>query len=431
MVEALNQNYEEMTHSNSEEVILSVNGVSKKFCRDLKRSLLYGVQDIASDLVGLRQESDKLRPKEFWALQDVSFQLRRGEALGLVGKNGSGKSTLLRIIAGLIKPDAGSVEAKGRVAPLIALSAGFNPILTGRENIYANMSILGLSKKEIDDRFDQVVEFAEIGDAIESPLQTYSSGMAARLGFASAIHTDPDILLIDEVLAVGDIKFRAKCYRKLASLLKLGTSFIMVSHDPQSILQMCNSAIYLSKGKLICTDMTFNVMQKYEQDLFLGDKKTNLPGFLELEGKPSQESQGLDIQSIYFSGSQDDLLQQPLRSGFPTKLHIVCKAREPLKNVNVYLKVSQIGGGEGTVLQIDTANDGNSFEVEPGVYVMSLEMPYLGLPSGVYSMSIKLKQERIYTLDFVESFQFTVESSGTMHNCRFYQPRSWNITKKQ
>ncbi|MEC4888413.1 MAG: ATP-binding cassette domain-containing protein, partial [Scytonema sp. PMC 1070.18] len=151
------------TKQTESEVILSANRVSKKFCRDLKRSLLYGVQDIASEVLGFGDKRDKLRPNEFWALNNVSFELRKGEALGLVGKNGSGKSTLMRVIAGLIKPDTGFVEVSGRVAPLIALGAGFNPILTGRENIYANMSILGLSKKEIDERFDEVVEFAEIG----------------------------------------------------------------------------------------------------------------------------------------------------------------------------------------------------------------------------------------------------------------------------
>ena len=134
------------------EIVLSVQDVSKKFCRNLKRSLFYGVQDIASELLGIREKSETLRKTEFWALKDVSFELRQGEALGLVGKNGSGKSTLLRIIAGLIRPDTGSVEVKGRLAPLIALGAGFNPILTGRENIYANMAILGLSKQEIDER---------------------------------------------------------------------------------------------------------------------------------------------------------------------------------------------------------------------------------------------------------------------------------------
>ncbi|MEL6502772.1 MAG: ABC transporter ATP-binding protein, partial [Cyanobacteria bacterium J06623_1] len=180
--------------------------------------------------------------REFWALSDISFELKKGEALGLVGKNGSGKSTLLRIIAGLIKPDTGTVRVKGRIAPLIALGAGFNPILTGRENIYANMSILGLSKREIDERFAEVVEFAEIGEAINAPVRSYSSGMAARLGFASAIHTEPDIILIDEVLAVGDSKFKTKCYNKLHELRQKRKSFIMVSHSSHAIATVCESA---------------------------------------------------------------------------------------------------------------------------------------------------------------------------------------------
>ena len=144
-------------------IVLSVDGVSKKFCRSLKRSLLYGVHDIASEMVGLRHSQDTLRNWEFWALKDVNFNLRKGDALGLIGKNGSGKSTLLRIIAGLIKPDAGTVTVHGRVAPLIALGAGFSPVLTGRENIYANMSILGLSTKEIDDCFDRVIDCFAFG----------------------------------------------------------------------------------------------------------------------------------------------------------------------------------------------------------------------------------------------------------------------------
>ncbi len=167
--------------SEDTEILISVDNVSKKFCRDLKQSLFYGVQDIATELIGGGRKSDTLRSKEFWALKDVSFQLRRGEALGLIGSNGAGKSTLLRIISGLIKPDTGCVKVRGRLAPLIALGAGFNPILTGRENIYANMSILGLSTKEIEERFQDVIDFSGIDDAIDAPVQTYSSGMAARL----------------------------------------------------------------------------------------------------------------------------------------------------------------------------------------------------------------------------------------------------------
>ncbi|MEO0804175.1 MAG: ABC transporter ATP-binding protein, partial [Cyanobacteria bacterium J06642_2] len=216
----------------SDDLVISVEDVSKKFCRNLKRSLFYGMRDILADFAGGRRHSDQLRLQEFWALQSISFQLHRGEAVGLVGTNGAGKSTLLRIISGLIKPDVGQVRVRGRLAPLIALGAGFNPILTGRENIFANMSILGLSTRQIQQRFQDVVAFAEIEDAIDAPVQTYSSGMTARLGFACAIHTEPDILLIDEVLAVGDARFRAKCYRRLYDLRQKGVAFILVNHNP-------------------------------------------------------------------------------------------------------------------------------------------------------------------------------------------------------
>jgi lipopolysaccharide transport system ATP-binding protein len=280
------------TQPDEKEVVISVEQVSKKFCRDLKQSLFYGLQDIATDLIGGKRKSDRLRPGEFWALKDVSFQLRRGEALGLVGANGAGKSTLLRIISGLIKPDTGCVRVKGRVAPLIALGAGFNPILTGRENIYANMSILGLSTQAIKKRFDEVVDFAEIWDAIDAPVQTYSSGMAARLGFACAIHTEPDILLIDEVLAVGDIKFRMKCHRKLAKLRENGTAFVLVSHNPPAILNVCNSAIYLLKGQLIATGDIESVVRKYEEDLCLNGIEKSV-GSVFFSRKSKSETLGL------------------------------------------------------------------------------------------------------------------------------------------
>lgn len=250
------------------QAVVSVKNVSKKFCRD-KRSLLYGIQDIATEWVGGNRKSDTLRAKEFWALKDVSFLLRRGEALGLVGSNGAGKSTLLRIISGLIKPDTGCVKVRGRVVPLIALGAGFNPILTGRENIYANMLILGLSTKEIEERFQDVINFVGIADAIDAPVQTYSSGMVARVGFGCAVYIEPDILLIDEVLAVEDISFRMKCYQRLIKLRENGTAFILVSHNPHVVLNVCEYSIYLAKGKLIMFGETEAVIRRYEQDICL------------------------------------------------------------------------------------------------------------------------------------------------------------------
>ncbi|MGH8614301.1 MAG: ABC transporter ATP-binding protein, partial [Gammaproteobacteria bacterium] len=173
------------------DVLVSVKNVSKKFSRSLRLSLAYGAHDILRELTGTPRCSSELRKAEFWALKDISFEVRRGAGVGLIGPNGSGKTTLLRLLSGLIKPDEGEIRILGRVAPLIALGAGFNPVLGGRENVYTNMAMLGLSHSEIEARFDDVLDFAEIGDAIDAPLQTYSSGMAARLGFACAIHTTP------------------------------------------------------------------------------------------------------------------------------------------------------------------------------------------------------------------------------------------------
>lgn len=416
--------------NDDDEVVLSVHGVSKKFCRDLKRSLFYGVQDITSEVLGLREKSDKLRKQEFWALDNVSFELRRGQSLGLIGKNGSGKSTLLRIIAGLIKPDTGLVEVNGRVAPLIALGAGFNPILTGRENIYANMSILGLSKKEIDERFDQVVEFAEIGDAIDAPVRSYSSGMAARLGFASAIHTEPDILLIDEVLAVGDMKFRAKCYRKLAQHRENGVSFILVSHNTQSIIQMCENSVYLSKGKLRMTGHTYEVMTLYEQELFQFQENTdNSLLLINFPAKEANESEGLDIVSASFKDSNDNILKF-LTSGEDVSLSLVCKAHKKFKNICIHLKITEFGGEGGTVLFLNSMHDHQSFEVPEGEHEIKLKLPFLGLAPSLYVMNIKLKEDGIGTLDFIESFKFAVNADGKMSECKFYQQRLWQLISK-
>jgi lipopolysaccharide transport system ATP-binding protein len=407
------------------DVVLSVNGVSKRFCRDLKRSLLYGVQDISADLLGLRRESETLRPKEFWAVKDVSFQLRRGEALGLVGKNGSGKSTLLRMIAGLIKPDTGSVQIYGRIAPLIALGAGFNPILTGRENIYANMSILGLTKQEIDERFEQVVEFAEVGDAIDAPVQTYSSGMAARLGFASAIHTEPEILLVDEVLAVGDIKFRQKCHRKLAKLREKGVSIILVAHNSQVIFTSCRTAIYLSGGRLIEQGSVSAVINRYERELFITSTPKQV-GMMTLPEKKAQDSQGLDIRSLFFRDKKHNLTQQVL-TGQDINFCIQCKVHRKLENVNLYLLISEQGGEGDVVLSIDSSVEQIFFCFDPGNHEIQLRLPHLGLKPGTYIAKVIIKQDLLSTLDYLEGFHFIVDSQITMNRSIFYQRRYWNV----
>lgn len=219
----------------SDTALLTVDSVSKKFCRSLKKSLWYGVKDLFAELKGDRGDLLTLRADEFWAVDKVSFELHEGETLGLIGPNGAGKSTLLRVVNGLLKPDHGSITIRGRMQALIALGAGFNPVLTGRENIYVNASVLGIPKSEVDKRFDEIVDFAGIPEFIDAPVQTYSSGMNVRLGFAVASHLEPDILLVDEVLAVGDEGFQTKCLNKIGDLKHNGTALVLVSHNMHTV----------------------------------------------------------------------------------------------------------------------------------------------------------------------------------------------------
>lgn len=188
--------------------------------------------------------------KEFWALKDVSFEVKKGETFGIVGRNGSGKSTLLQMICGTLNPTSGTIQTNGRIAALLELGSGFNPEFTGRENVYMNATVLGLTKKEIDERFDKIIEFADIGDFIEQPIKTYSSGMVVRLAFAVIAHVDADILVIDEALSVGDAFFTQKCMRFLRQFMKDGT-VLFVSHDTGAVINLCNVAILLNSGEIL------------------------------------------------------------------------------------------------------------------------------------------------------------------------------------
>lgn len=404
---------------------LIVDNVSKKFCRNLKQSLKYGVQDIITEITGTNRNSDKLRNGEFWALQNISLQLRPGEALGLVGANGAGKTTLLRLISGLMKPDTGCIKVRGRVAPLIALGAGFNPILTGRENIYANMSILGLSTQQITKRLKDVIDFAEIETAIDAPVQTYSSGMAARLGFACAVHIEPDVLLIDEVLAVGDIKFRMKCYQKLAQLREQGTAFILVAHNPHVVLNICESSIYLSKGNIITSGNTVDVIRAYEDDLNMVTYSES-ESIMYLPAKPESESMGVDITSLCFKDNQSEIIPI-LISGQPANLAINCKASQNIDNLNIGVIISALSGQNERILYITSASDNQLIQIQSGAVEIQMQMPYCCLLPGLYNAKIYIKQG-VQSLDIVQSFRFAVKANQVISQSLFYQPHSWKVT---
>jgi lipopolysaccharide transport system ATP-binding protein len=212
--------------------------------------------------------------REFWALKDVSFEIRKGETVGIIGRNGSGKSTLLQMICGTLSPTRGSIQTKGRIAALLELGSGFNPEFTGRENVYLNASVLGLSNEEIDSRFDEIVSFADIGSFIEQPVKTYSSGMMVRLAFAVIAHVDADILVVDEALAVGDAFFTQKCMRFLRNFMKTGT-VLFVSHDTNSIKSLCNYAVWLEKGQVIQEGTPKDICELYLEAFYEAQQGTS------------------------------------------------------------------------------------------------------------------------------------------------------------
>ncbi len=203
--------------------------------------------------------------REFWALKDVSFEVNKGEAVGIIGRNGAGKSTLLQLICGTLNPTSGSVEVEGTVAALLELGSGFNPEFTGRENVYLNASMLGLTQTKIDDKFDEIVAFADIGDFLEQPTKTYSSGMLMRLAFAVNTCIDPEILIVDEALGVGDAPFQSKCFKRLRQLINDGTSILFVSHDISTVRSICGRALWLKNGHREMWGDAKEVAKEYEK----------------------------------------------------------------------------------------------------------------------------------------------------------------------
>nr|WP_124054154.1 ABC transporter ATP-binding protein [Arcanobacterium ihumii] len=222
--------------------VIEIDQVAKKFVIHKDKSLKERV---------VNAKRSKTYKEEYWALDDVSFTIKAGQSIGLVGPNGSGKSTLLKIIGGILSPDRGDVKVRGRIAALLELGAGFHPDLTGRDNVYLNGAILGLSRAEIERNFQAIVDFSGIGDFIDTQVKFYSSGMYVRLAFAVAVHSDPDILLVDEVLAVGDEPFQKKCMEKIREFQKQGRTIILVSHSAAQIVDVCDSAVVLQSGKLV------------------------------------------------------------------------------------------------------------------------------------------------------------------------------------
>jgi len=246
-----------------ENIALRVQNVSKKFARgEMHDSLRDFIPSLFAKLTG-RARASSGASKEFWALQNVSFELNHGEAFGIIGANGAGKSTILKLITGIMKPTSGRIDLNGRLSALIEVGAGFHPDLTGRENIYLNGTILGMRRAEIDRKFDAIVEFSGLADFIDTPVKRYSTGMYARLGFSVAAHVDPDILIVDEVLSVGDIVFQNRCLEKMNEIIRSGATVIFVSHNLRAIAELCPRSVLLEHGKVTAAGPSQEVLRSY------------------------------------------------------------------------------------------------------------------------------------------------------------------------
>ena len=382
------------------DALIQVEGVSKKFCRSLKRSLWYGVQDISSELVG-RGDRPELRQDEFWAVDNVSFEMHRGDCLGLIGLNGAGKSTLLKMLNGLIKPDKGRITMKGRVGALIELGTGFNPILTGRENIYNNGAVFGFTQKEINEKFDSIVEFSEIGDFLDMPVQNYSSGMRVRLGFAVAAHMEPDILLIDEVLAVGDIRFILKSFNLIDRLVER-CSVIFVSHSMQNISRMCNQILLMEKGreKFLGSNVSEGIDKYYQS---LGGKQLDY----------NHADSGFNLLRVIINGSEEELPLIKRLDDLIITLDIEIQSvfENAASAVNIFTHEQQSVGICINEKPINNVGKVVSRHKGKTRIVLNVKIPRINLSKGIYYITFILSEtpvsKPVARLHNIKAFQVT------------------------
>jgi len=354
--------------------LVEVNNISKKYCRDLRSSLWYGVRDLTRELTG-QPLGSKLRKKEFWALKDVSFSLEPGQALGVIGPNGSGKSTLLKLLNGLVKPNMGSINIRGRVQALIQLGAGFNPILTGRENIYINAAVFGIPKNEIDKRLNDIIDFAELRDFIDTPVQSYSSGMKVRLGFSIAIYLRPDIMLIDEVLAVGDLSFRNKCLNAIQEIRNSGVAFVFVSHNLDQVNRVCDKAIYFNNGELVDYGATEDVISTYLTD--------TAESTTQFHHHPGTEKY-MQVRKVMLLNEDGQSVDQVI-SGSPLTIRMEFDAKRILDTPLFVFVIEPVGRQViSAIIHQERNDDRPSFL--PGVHVIDATMKRLPLLPGRYRL---------------------------------------------
>jgi ABC-type polysaccharide/polyol phosphate transport system ATPase subunit len=325
------------------EVLIEVEGIWKKFCRRLRHSLWYGLSDLAREMTARPHRGADLRTNEFWALRDVSFSVRRGEMMALIGRNGAGKSTLLKMLNGVMRPDKGRITVRGRVQALIELGAGFSPILSARENVYINAAVLGMRRADVDRALPEIIDFAGLEDFVETPLQSFSSGMKARLAFAVATQLDPDVLLIDEVLAVGDMAFQEKCMRRMEAFRRSNKAIIFVTHSLYQVEALCNRALWLDDSGVVCYGAATDVVRAY-----LDTQEKRAIAEAQAEGVAYQ-SRAIAATRTYFQARDDErakVTRDALSRSEPVQGRAV-EILEPSRSEPIQIRAVEILDGTG------------------------------------------------------------------------------------
>ncbi|MFN8114714.1 MAG: ABC transporter ATP-binding protein [Bacteroidia bacterium] len=369
----------------SKETIIKVEGLSKQYLLNKsaapKSDTLYG--NIWNGIKNLKNIASKKETEEFWALNDVSFEIQQGDRVGIIGRNGAGKSTLLKVLSRITPPTKGRIEITGRVASLLEVGTGFHGDLSGRENIYLNGSILGMSKQEIDRKFDEIVAFAEVEKFLDTPVKRYSSGMYVRLAFAVAAHLEPEILIVDEVLAVGDIAFQKKCMGKMKDVsTNEGRTILFVSHNMAAIQNICDKCIYMKNGTLVDFNTTELVIPKY----LMSSQATST---IMLADRSDRMGNGaIRFQSIQYK-DVNGLVINNAQCGSPLniELSVLANSKFDLSYLLISIGIDDENGQRITHLSNNITNQiFDSFQ--SGMFTVKIHIPLLPLKSGSYTLTL-------------------------------------------
>jgi len=371
--------------------IIKIENLSKKYVighqrqerystlRDVMMHKIRGIGERLCHPLSPNKEETSL--EEFWALKDINLEIKPGERVGIIGHNGAGKSTLLKILSRITEPTTGRIKIKGRVASLLEVGTGFHPELTGRENIFLNGAILGMSRVDIRKNFDEIVAFAEVEKFLDTPVRRYSSGMYVRLAFAVAAHLESEILIVDEVLAVGDVEFQKKCLGKMQDVSKGRRTVLFVSHNMNAVNRLCSKSILLNSGQIVCSGNTSEVVGKYLDEDKTAKKIVNHVLFNE------QNDKDVHIREVYLLNDAGKLLKAPVSVTERFFLKIVYVVNRPIRqlHLNFYIRNFQ----DDIVLFSDRRDSANSYLcAEPGLYKFTIEIPNPALMPGMYKISI-------------------------------------------